>query len=603
MSSSMYRRAGKRIGDLAVATLILGVTAPALAALAALIKLDSPGPVIFRQARTGKDGEPFELLKFRTMTDRNDFYDQSRGDEVTRVGKVLRRCSLDELPQLVNVLRGEMSLIGPRPWLPEYYDSMSERQRGRYSVRPGITGLAQARGRNGLSIFQKIDADLEYVENVSLRNDLAIIAMTVLTAFDKVNLDIGKEGIRAEIEALAEHLADFDSEESNEMGPEATGSTGKQRVAVFGVTVDHAVRYHADLARMLVADGWEVHFVSSGGPLLESLAGEVEVHEISMRRDPAPLPDLVSLVKWLRVMAKTGPDLVVAGTPKASLLGMLASTVFRVPHRIYWVHGLRLETTAGAKRTLLKAIEMVTGALATDLVAVSPSLQRKLVDMRIAPETKVHVLGKGSTQGVDLGVFRPRDEQSIELARDLGLDDHVLTIAFIGRLTRDKGIADLGVALGELQKRGHDFQVLLVGPAEDELGQQFETNLHEAGIPVVSVGQVPDASPYYPVADIFCLPSYREGLPNSVLESFAAEVPVVATRVTGNSDVIEDGRTGLLVETNNPMDLADALERFLVDRSFADTVASNAKQYVEEFFDSEVVVRTQFEFLESLKEG
>lgn len=599
MSSPMYQRAGKRIGDVAVATLSLGAAAPAMAAIAALIKIDSPGPVIFRQTRTGKDGKTFELLKYRTMTSRNDFYDQTRADEVTRVGKVLRRYSLDELPQLVNVLRGEMSLIGPRPWLTDYYENMNEHQRGRYSVRPGITGLAQARGRNGLSIFQKIDADLEYVQNVSLRNDLAIIAMTLLTAFDKVNLDIGKEGIRAEIEALAEQLANFDTEETDERGGTMTGS-GKQRVAVFGVTVDHAVRYHADLARMLAADGWEVHFISSGGPLLDELKAAVEVHEIPMRRDPAPFPDLVSLVKWLRVMAMTRPDVVVAGTPKASLLGMLASTVFGVPHRIYWVHGLRLETTAGLKRSILKAFEKVTAALATDLIAVSPSLQRKLVEMQIAPEAKVHVLGQGSTQGVDLGVFRARNEATLELAREMGLDEALPTIAFIGRLTRDKGIADLEVAFAELKAREHNFQVLLVGPAEDELGQQFETAVRKLGVRVISVGQVSDASPYYPVADIFCLPSYREGLPNSVLESFAAEVPVVATRVTGNSDVIEDGKTGLLVEPNSPTELADALERFLDDREYADTVAANAKEYVRQVFDSEVVVRTQFDFLTSL---
>ena len=151
---------------------------PLLVVLALLVRVRMGSPVLFRQLRSGLDGELFEIVKLRTM--RAERYPgEPDPDRTPRLGEVLRRTSLDELPQLWNVLLGDMSLIGPRPTLPEQVERYSERERGRLAVRPGLTGLAQVSGRNALSWPERIELDLEYIERRSLRLDVEIVMRTM----------------------------------------------------------------------------------------------------------------------------------------------------------------------------------------------------------------------------------------------------------------------------------------------------------------------------------------------------------------------------------------------------------------------------------------
>ncbi len=173
----------KRATDIAGSLLGMALLAPLWACIALLIKLESRGPVFFRLRVAGKDGQPFDELKFRTMVDgamatglgRETASDDPR---ITRVGRLLRRTSLDETPQLWNVLRGEMSLVGPRPTFLEVAERYSQRERRRLSVRPGITGLAQIRGRNAIPWPQRVAYDLEYVDSYCYLLDLKILLAT-----------------------------------------------------------------------------------------------------------------------------------------------------------------------------------------------------------------------------------------------------------------------------------------------------------------------------------------------------------------------------------------------------------------------------------------
>jgi lipopolysaccharide/colanic/teichoic acid biosynthesis glycosyltransferase len=170
--------------DLLVASLALAVAAPVLALAAILIKLESRGPVFYRQRRVGRGGAPFELWKLRTMVPGAEtmgagIYVVEGDPRITRTGRLLRRLSLDELPNLVNVLRGEMAIVGPRPTVQEQVDRYTERQRRRLEVRPGITGWAQINGRASLPWPERIELDVWYVENRSLRLDVRILARTV----------------------------------------------------------------------------------------------------------------------------------------------------------------------------------------------------------------------------------------------------------------------------------------------------------------------------------------------------------------------------------------------------------------------------------------
>ena len=182
----------RRVFDVAVATAALVVFGPLMALIALLIKLESPGPVLFRQQRVGKDEKPFEILKFRTMKvaeageervetsvgDIDSFVFRPKG-ELTRVGRLLRATSLDELPNLINVLRGEMAIVGPRPDEPELVAQYRPEWRRRHSVKPGITGLAQINGRASLTYAEMMAYDLDYVDRHPFSRDVKIMLKTL----------------------------------------------------------------------------------------------------------------------------------------------------------------------------------------------------------------------------------------------------------------------------------------------------------------------------------------------------------------------------------------------------------------------------------------
>jgi len=173
----------KRAFDVALTVPALIVLSPVFALVALAVRVSLGSPIIFRQQRPGKNERPFTLYKFRTMRDARDAQGTLLPDarRLTRLGAILRATSLDELPELVNVLRGDMSLVGPRPLLMEYLPLYSPEQRRRHDVRPGVTGWAQVNGRNALTWREKFALDIEYVEHVSLGLDLRILILTIVS--------------------------------------------------------------------------------------------------------------------------------------------------------------------------------------------------------------------------------------------------------------------------------------------------------------------------------------------------------------------------------------------------------------------------------------
>ena len=189
----------KRILDLLLAAVSAVLSAPAIAILAVAIRLESPGHPIYRQTRVGEDGEEFQIYKLRTMVAGAESIGAGlaiqEGDErITRLGAFVRRYSLDELPNLYNVLRGEMSIVGPRPTVPVQVQQYSERQRGRLSVKPGITGWAQVNGRASLPWDERIELDLWYVDHRSLALDLKILARSLRLVASGRGLYKGEKG-------------------------------------------------------------------------------------------------------------------------------------------------------------------------------------------------------------------------------------------------------------------------------------------------------------------------------------------------------------------------------------------------------------------------
>lgn len=194
----------KRILDIILAIILLILFSIPMIVISICIKIDDRGTIFYKSQRMGKGLKPFYIYKFRSMrTCRKELDGRMRHEEmVTQVGKVIRKTSLDELPQLINILKGDMSFIGPRPWILDYYKWFTPEQSRRCEVLPGLTGLAQAKGRNGITIFEKIDYDIQYVDNISLKNDIKIVIETIKTIFNKNDAEITEEGIKEELRQL-----------------------------------------------------------------------------------------------------------------------------------------------------------------------------------------------------------------------------------------------------------------------------------------------------------------------------------------------------------------------------------------------------------------
>lgn len=186
----MYRKYFKRPMDFIFALFLLLITSPLLVISASLIKIDSKGPILFKQRRIGKNNKEFSIYKFRTMkveTEKNG-EKLTDSERLTKAGKFLRKTSLDEIPQCINILKGEMSFIGPRPLPIRYLPYYTEEELKRHNILPGISGLAQVKGRNLLSWKDRFQWDVSYVENLSIKLDIKILYLTILRVFKKENI-------------------------------------------------------------------------------------------------------------------------------------------------------------------------------------------------------------------------------------------------------------------------------------------------------------------------------------------------------------------------------------------------------------------------------
>ena len=197
----MYAKYVKRILDFTLSLLALIVLSPIMLILYILVRIKLGNPVIFKQMRPGKDEKIFKLYKFRTMTDEKDEQGNLLPDEqrLTKFGKFLRSTSLDELPELINIIKGDMAIVGPRPLLVQYLEFYNEEQKHRHDVRPGLTGLAQVSGRNSLTWEEKFKQDIEYINHLTFKNDVKIIFMTIGKVFKR-------EGISQDGEATMERF-------------------------------------------------------------------------------------------------------------------------------------------------------------------------------------------------------------------------------------------------------------------------------------------------------------------------------------------------------------------------------------------------------------
>jgi glycosyltransferase involved in cell wall biosynthesis len=314
---------------------------------------------------------------------------------------------------------------------------------------------------------------------------------------------------------------------------------------------------------------------------------------VPMEREISPLKDFVSLIRLYTVLRRLRPAIVNAGTPKASLLGMIAACAAGVPVRIYFLLGLRLETTRGMKRFVLGLAERCASACAHKVICSSESLRRRYVALGFSTAAKTCIPGKGSPDG--LTFTQERMQQARERARarriDLGIPDGAPVIGFVGRFTRDKGVPELLDAFDRVLASVPDVWLLMLGCFEDgdSVPESYVQRLRSHPRIIMS-GWVLDPCPYYAMMDVVACPSHREGLAGPPLEAAAvAKIPSVGFKVTGTVDAICDGVSGTIVPLGDVASFACALQRYLVDDALRYEHGQAAHKYVLRNFRSETV--------------
>jgi len=360
-----------------------------------------------------------------------------------------------------------------------------------------------------------------------------------------------------------------------------------------------AAAFYRGYLGFLTSKGWDVTLIGHSNGDLERIAESEGVRAVAipMRRDPAPLHDVVSLARMVWLFVRTRPAAVVSATPKASLLGMVAARLAGVHVRVYQMWGLRLETETGIRRAVYRTLEKVTARGASHIIANSRSLAEAASNEGIA--RNILVLGEGSATGIDLARYSAEASMPAvdsETAQFLIDGNGAFTVGFVGRVNRDKGIPVLLEAARIAIDRGVPTQLLIVGSSEsDEIEEQIERvgttlRLHR-------VLAVTDPRPYFLAMNVHCLPTLREGFPNVVLEAAALGVPTITTDATGARDSVVDDETGIIFPVDDAEALAAAIVRAATEPCLLDRLSAAGRDRVRSQFDQSIVWSAHERFL------
>ncbi|HEY1903200.1 MAG TPA: glycosyltransferase family 4 protein [Terracidiphilus sp.] len=378
-------------------------------------------------------------------------------------------------------------------------------------------------------------------------------------------------------------------------------STQRPYHIVIGITNPQTCLTLTGRLRALREAGFRVTLIASPGELLDQTAARegVEAIGLPMEREIAPLADLVSLVRLWWVLVRLRPDVTEFSTPKAGLLGSVASWLAGVPARVYMLRGLKLETAKGIKRSILLAAERVAARFVQVVLCNSESMRAEAIALGIAPAAKMQMLGDGSSNGVNVERFSSGPSN---VRRRLKLPLEAPVVGFVGRLTRDKGVPELIAAFDAILRSEPRAHLLLVGwfdAAEDALGDGVRARI--ASHPRIHcTGFVADTAPYYRAMDVMVLPTWREGFPNVVLEAAATGIPVVTTQCTGSRDSVVPEVTGLLIPPGYPQAISEAVLTLLRKPERRRRMGRAARAWVCTHFADERVLQLATAFYKSL---
>lgn len=316
-----------------------------------------------------------------------------------------------------------------------------------------------------------------------------------------------------------------------------------------------------------------MHLATSPGELLDATADResIAAHPLSMDREINIRRDILSLIRWIILVYRLKPDVLNVGTPKASLLGLVAGYLCRVPTRIYVVRGLRHEGVSGQKRVLLAKLELFRHWLATDTVIVSKSMADVLHQEGI-PDATLTLIGEGSSNGVNSERFFPPTPYERQcLRKEWGIPENIKIGLFVGRLTPDKGLTTLVNAFKLVS--GCHVKLAVAGRVEDE-----STELELTSIDTFSLGWQKNMRDVFCLADFLILPTRREGFPNVVLEAALCCLPTITTDATGAVDSVVNGETGLIFPVDDHRYLAHQINKLVHDENLLHRLGNNARE-------------------------
>lgn len=321
---------------------------------------------------------------------------------------------------------------------------------------------------------------------------------------------------------------------------------------------------------------------------------KVVVFPLEMTRKITPLLDVLAVLKLYFFLKKTKPFIVHTHTPKAGIVGMLASKLAGVPHRLHTVAGMPLLEQAGFKRMLLDFIEKLTYSCATKVYPNSFKLRDIIIQNEYCPPRKLKVLANGSSNGIDTSYFDVShfsEDQKSSLKQELGIKSSDFVFIFVGRIVSDKGINELISAFSEIQEYKTDIKLLLVGPYEQELDPLKEETLNQinANKSIFSVGYQDEVRPYFAISDCLVFPSYREGFPNVVMQAGAMGLPCIVSDINGCNEIIEDTKNGYIIPVRDKEAVKETLLRILENKEAYSKIQQNARAMIVSRFDQKIM--------------
>jgi glycosyltransferase involved in cell wall biosynthesis len=357
-----------------------------------------------------------------------------------------------------------------------------------------------------------------------------------------------------------------------------------------------------------MTDYYNVLAVSSPNKELGQVAAaeEVRTASVEMTRSITPLKDLKALWRLYKLFKKEQPLIVHTHTPKAGLLGMLASRLAGVPIRLHTVAGLPLMEAKGGKRKVLEWVEWLTYLCAHRVYPNSKNLAHFIIKSRFCKINKLKVIGNGSSNGINTDFFKRTDDivnEAVGLKHKLGISDNDFVFVFIGRLVKDKGIQELVEAFTAIHARYPQARLLLVGPYEHALDPLPGTTIEkiQQDPAIIQVDFQQDVRPYLAMSHVLAFPSYREGFPNVPMQAGCMELPAIVTDINGCNEIVEEGKNGLIVPVKNSPLLQAAMERLLVDKALYLQLKSNARSMIAERFDQKLLWKAILEEYQELQ--